>query len=229
MNKQEPQVNELDEESAFVVDYLKRNPNFFCEHQNLLTRIRVPHESGKAVSLVERQLGLFREKCNNLEQHLQNLVEVATDNEGLNTKLHELACTIISSRTMQELENVLHPALKESFKIDAVMFHLIDDIETKKEGQSENNYKPGELQLIRKSMNEKNTLCGNLTDEQKNSLFAQEANKIESAALIWLSTDKAFGLMALGSNDKEKFTPNKGSVFLEQLRDLISNKVSTFI
>ena len=43
-----------------VAAYLQANPEFFVERDELLGEMRIPHQPGDAVSLVERQVMLFR-------------------------------------------------------------------------------------------------------------------------------------------------------------------------
>ena len=174
----------VDQEEAFVADYLHRNPRFFLNHQQLLMKLKIPHESGKAVSLLERQLGLYRDKCANLESHLNQLVQVATENEALNKKVNSLVCDIISSRSASDLQILLDKSLRNDFAVDQLRFHLLDGVSF---GDLAYSYKPGELQLIRESMNGENILCGRLSDLQKIGMFGSGSESIQSAALIWLS------------------------------------------
>jgi uncharacterized protein YigA (DUF484 family) len=53
-------VEALSDES--VRDYLEANPDFFERHSALLSALSVPHGSGEAVSLVERQVSMLRQK-----------------------------------------------------------------------------------------------------------------------------------------------------------------------
>lgn len=226
MNSQENIECVVEQDEAFVADYLYRNRDFFANNQHLLTRISIPHESGKAVSLVERQLGLYREKCNNLESHLNELVEVAKSNEQRGVRLNTLACDIISSTTMQELQSHLSQALHSEYSVDQLALHLLDGI-TSNSFKSDESYGQGELEIVRDSMAGQDILCGRINDVQRIGLFGADATDIESAALLWLSTDKEFGLMALGSTDADQFSAEKGVVFLSQLQGLVSSKVAT--
>jgi uncharacterized protein YigA (DUF484 family) len=215
------------QEAAFVDDYLLQNPEFFLHNPSLLTELRIPHESGSAVSLVERQVGLFRDKCQNLESHLNDLVDVAKENEILNQKVHTLACDIISCSSLKSLEVKLAQSLEEGFGADRMAFHFIDrgiDL-----GESAYTYEPGEFQIVRDSMQGADIVCGRLTDLQKSGLFGTEADDVRSAALIWLAPQEDLGLMVLGSTDPEHFTAEKGVVFLEQIRNLVAHKVDALI
>ena len=43
-----------------VIEYLKKNPEFFDRNPRLLQSLSLPHESGGTVSLVERQVATLR-------------------------------------------------------------------------------------------------------------------------------------------------------------------------
>jgi len=51
-----------------VADYLRENPDFFVDQDELLRGLTLPHDSGRAISLVERQVHLFREQRDTLRQ-----------------------------------------------------------------------------------------------------------------------------------------------------------------
>ncbi len=60
-----------------VVDYLQQRPDFFHEHLGLLATMHIPHPSGSAVSLISKQLELFRAKHHELENQLTALIDIA--------------------------------------------------------------------------------------------------------------------------------------------------------
>ena len=45
-----------------VVRYLRNHGDFFGRHPTLLTDLSLPHDSGQAISLVERQVAILRER-----------------------------------------------------------------------------------------------------------------------------------------------------------------------
>ena len=53
-----------------VRDYLEANPAFFERHSAILSSLSVPHGSGEAVSLVERQVSMLRQKEIKMQRQL---------------------------------------------------------------------------------------------------------------------------------------------------------------
>ena len=62
-----------------VISYLRLDPNFFQRHANVLSELNLPHESGAAVSLIERQISILRERNMNMRRRMNELVETADD------------------------------------------------------------------------------------------------------------------------------------------------------
>ena len=56
-----------------VEAYLRRHPDFFSGRDELLLRLRIPHKRGSAISLVERQMSLQREKDSGIRQQARSL------------------------------------------------------------------------------------------------------------------------------------------------------------
>ena len=71
-----------------IHDYLADNPDFFVRHADLLSALKLPHSSGAAVSLVERQVSVLRQKDLKHERELKELLEVAHANDALSAKIH---------------------------------------------------------------------------------------------------------------------------------------------
>jgi len=43
-----------------VSDYLRDNLDFFVKNPSIIAELKIPHESGDAISLVEKQLAILR-------------------------------------------------------------------------------------------------------------------------------------------------------------------------
>jgi uncharacterized protein YigA (DUF484 family) len=70
-----------------VAAYLEAHPDFFNRYRKLLLKLELAHETGGAVSLVERQVALLRQRSADLERQLRDLVAVAKVNDAFVEKL----------------------------------------------------------------------------------------------------------------------------------------------
>ena len=110
-----------------VLRFLTINPEFFVKNQDVLPRLRIPHESGKAVSLIEKQVSVLRSKCGTLENSLRDLISVARENENLHQRLHVLLQDIVSAPSLEDIVALTRDSLTENFNADEVHILLVAD------------------------------------------------------------------------------------------------------
>jgi uncharacterized protein YigA (DUF484 family) len=224
-----PEVS-TDAAEESVAEYLQTHPDFFERHQSLLGSLRVPHRSGSAVSLVERQVATLRQNNLQLERKLRDLVEVAHSNDELAEKVHALATRLLASGTRAQAVAVAEELLRGSFNADQSVLGLLEADaagEFAAFGGADNRF----LHLIDRSdpalgpfrtfLTSCEPRCGKIRDAQKAFLFGPDADEIGSAALVPLGENAATGMLAIGSRDADYFHPGKSMDFLARLGDLL--------
>ena len=92
-----------------VSEFLLCNPDYFIKNPEVLTAIQVPHITGEAVSLVEKQLSLLREQNSQAQKKLHELIEIARQNEELARRMHSLSLTLMDAA---EPKIYLRPCMK---------------------------------------------------------------------------------------------------------------------
>jgi uncharacterized protein YigA (DUF484 family) len=78
-----------------------------------------------------------------------------------------------------------------------------------------------ELQNFEAFLKTSRPQCGRFKREQLQYLFGDQAQAIESAALIPLGHHCKLGLMAIGSREASRFHPGMGTLFLTHLGELM--------
>jgi uncharacterized protein YigA (DUF484 family) len=229
-----PNVRDLDLAAVseeVVADYLIHHPDFFERHAGVLTRLHIPHERGKqTVSLVERQVQALREKNERLEAKLQEFVVVAQANDALSTKIHKLGCRLIRAHGAAQVIAALESSLLEDFGATHwLMLSLRTDVPELSRVATRH------LRLVERSAPELKPFetffesarprCGQIRDTQRDYLFGNEAAEIGSAALVPLGPQASFGLLAVGSNDTERFSPTMSTDFLMRIGELVSEAI----
>jgi uncharacterized protein len=68
--------------------------------------------------------------------------------------------------------------------------------------------------------------CGQVRDSQRDFLFGSDASEIGSVALVPLANGSPFGLLALGSSDRDRFHPGMSTDFLKRMGELIADSLS---
>lgn len=219
-------------DSAAVMQFLTLNPEFFNQHSEVLPRLRIPHHTGAAVSLIEKQVSVLRNKCATLEHSLRDLISVARENEQLHNRLHRLIQDIISSRSLEDVMALTRDNLLSNFNADDVRFVLITAEGTADINLPDHREIPADdpgLELFADIFKKRDTRCGELSEQQQSVLFGDEELEVGSAAIIPLYHDKQLGMVVLTSKDETRFTSNKGVMFLNQLGEVLSRRVHSLL
>src|SRR3990170_2626190 len=111
-------------EEHSVVEFLRKHPDFFQAHTDLLADLTIPHNTGGAVSLVERQVSALRDLNRDLKRQLQALIHVARENDRLNDKVHRLTLSLMEARTLDKALSVIHDSMQTDFRADIVTLRL---------------------------------------------------------------------------------------------------------
>lgn len=207
-----------------VANFLRNNPEFFNEHPELLTQLQIPHPSGDAVSLVERQMRLLREQNEKTRQKLDELIDVARANEELARRMHMLALTLMDANDPQEIFNTLADNLQKHFHADCVAVRLFaEPANVDKTQAAEFIGQDAEgMTLFKSVVAAAQPVCGDLEQAQRRYLFGEEGDKLASGVIIPLQGDGWDGIMAIGSYDAERFHPGLGVELLANLGEIVS-------
>ena len=116
--------NEISEEQ--VVDYLRNHLNFFTGKDELLAKLSLPHESGKAVSLLERQVTILRDRGIEARQKLNNLIENARNNDQLFDTTRNLVLALLRADSITEVASVTQDQLANHENIDACEIIIVE-------------------------------------------------------------------------------------------------------
>ncbi|MGD8312150.1 MAG: DUF484 family protein [Gammaproteobacteria bacterium] len=220
---QQPRTEALPLDEKTVADYLRENTEFFQNNASLLADIEIPHACGPAISLVEHQVKVLRDQNRQLKRKLMDLVHVARDNNRLNERMHQLTLGLISSNTLEALLDTLRDNLQGEFKADTVTLRLacLPESRARECGVDVFEREAPELAHFETFMKAGRPQCGRFKKEQLQYLFGDQAEAIESVALIPLGRKSAYGLLAIGSQESSRFHPGMGTLFLTHLGELM--------
>lgn len=216
--------------STEVVDYLKQHPEFFHQHLDLLEHISIPHPSGGAVSLISKQLELFRNRHHAMENKLNGLIEIAKDNDNLSNKIHELTLAVLEADTLDIAIKNLNVVLTEHFLTDFFAVKIINA--NQHDTALEDLFVDPENTDLTHFINELNNNqanCGQSTLTQVRFLFGENAPKVKSCVIIPIVYTEIEGLIAIGSREKDRFHHNMGHLFLTQISEIIGTRFITLL
>lgn len=211
--------------TEIVAKYLKKDPDFLLKHPDVLDRLNLPHESGTAVSLIERQVKRLREQNRTLSRKLNQLIEVATENEALMTRLHQLTLELMTIEGLGPFFDHLSEALLNEFKADILNISLFErevDTDAKTPVFNVRRDDP-DLKPLQEQLDKGETVCGRLSRNKLDFLFGNRGQWVQSTALVPLGKD---GLLAIGSSDPAYFYPGMGTLFLDLLATVITQRLA---
>ncbi len=219
--------NKNDSVEEIVADFLRRNPNFLKNNPEVLESQQLLHNSGVAASLIERQVKLLREKNEEVNRQLSRLIQVASENEQLMSRLHQLTMELMSISDMTGFFRHLSERLLKDFNADIFKVCLFEtSLEIDIDDELSDSIRlisrdDSELQKFQDHLEKGQTVCGRLSQTKLDFLFESRAKWVQSTALLPLGKNGAQGMMAIGSSDPARFYPGMGTLFLELLADVV--------
>lgn len=213
---------------ADIAAFLRDHPDFFLRHADVLSKLRLPHASGGAISLVERQIEVLREKAQASEQRLAELVKVARANETLAGKIHQFTRALMAAPTRREVLAHIERGFREQFDAGQIVMLMFDShpVDADQRFVRAVNPKDPELSGFETLLASGKPRCGQVRDTQRAFLFGPDAGEIGSLALVPLRGRTPVGLLVLGSNDRDRFHPGMSTEFLATLGELIGDALS---
>ncbi|GGC69803.1 DUF484 family protein [Marinobacter halophilus] len=207
-----------------VADYLRTNPDFFVDQDELLRSLTLPHDSGRAISLVERQVHLFREQRDTLRHELVELVSIARHNDRLFEKSKRLLMQVIEAKTLNDMAAAIDDSIRGDFGLDAATVLLFSDEESP--GQAEGALHIVDSREARERLGAllegDRAVCGQFRESEREFLFPDRDEPIASVALVPLRHDGLVGVFAVGSCEPGYFDQSMGSLFLSYISDTLS-------
>lgn len=206
-----------------VAAYLEEHPDFFNKYPALIAGLELPHESGRAVSLVEKQVALLREQNRQTRRRLHELIEIARQNEDLARRLHRLTLGLMAADRPAALFKTLYADLRRNFQADRAVVRLFAEPAQAPHAAPEFAGEDADEQALFKGMIAKRQpLCGPLQAPRRAFLFGAEADDLASAVMAPLSGAGWSGILAIASLDAERFQPGMGVELLANLAELLS-------
>ncbi|HEU4709071.1 MAG TPA: DUF484 family protein [Methylophilaceae bacterium] len=204
-----------------VSTYLRAHPQFFERHPDLLADIHLPSPHGHGtISLAERQQLAQRDKIRVLEAKLSELLHFGELNDATSDKIHRLSLGLLATPSFDVLMQLLDHSLRQDFLVPYIGMRLWGTPKNSEDGvhpayeEVNNEYRNWAQSLV-------TPYCGYQPEHDLNSWFGENAAP-KSFAVIALKGEQVFGLLALGSDDQQRFYPEMGTLYLKRIGELVS-------
>ncbi len=208
-----------------VVEYLDQNRKFFHACPNLLDELSIPHpKTGKAVSLLERQVFQLREQRDSLKIEIDSLKNIAGENGQLFLKVQVFTKNLMATQTDQAAVDCIYQSMKELFQVEHVAMVSWEMPSTCLKGLSQLGVSQTWADTLKTSLELNKPACGFVDKEWKKGLFHTQA-AMKSVCFLPLGDESVWGVLALGAQT-ERFNPDLGTYFLTMMSELISAKLN---
>jgi uncharacterized protein YigA (DUF484 family) len=201
---------------AQVLAYLQKNPEFFQRQPEIIDSLLVSHRAGSAVSLVEKQVAVLRERNVEMRKRLNSLTENARDNDRLYEQTRKLVLRLLEATDMDQLSASFNATLQDDFGVEHSSIIMFGDPEQSTPQLRVVSAVSAGIEIGALLRGGK-ALCGALRKEELKYLFPS-AGEVGSAALMPLADQ---GLIAVGSSDAHHYTSNMGTVFLTHTAEVL--------
>jgi len=210
-----------------IVHYLRQHPEFFEEQIEFLSTVALPHpHGGRTVSISERQILTLREKGKQLEDKLRELIEFGEQNDVIGEKMHRLTLAMIATRDAVSAIQALYFHLREDFSVPHTAIRLWPQWDH-----------PQTTEFSEVSMASRDfatslgaPYCSPKSMVDTADWFGEVAPHLRSFAYVALkSQDSTIGLLAMASEDAQRFYPEMGTLYLKRLGDIAATTLLRYL
>jgi uncharacterized protein len=213
-----------------VAQYLRDNPSFFDVHAELLASVTVPHpHGGRAVSLVERQVDVLREKHKVLEMRLADLIRIGRENDAIGERLQRWTRDLLRERDLRRLPAIVTDGLAVGFSVPQVALRLwrLPEVHQSLACAAE---VPATIHTRIDELRQ--PYCGLNAEVPEAAWLAAGGSQTRSLALLPMrvgAAPESFGLLVLGSPDPARFQASMGTAYLERIAETASAALSRLL
>jgi len=205
-----------------VREYLKNHDDFLQRNPDMLDYLHISHASGSAISLVEKQASVMRERNKDMRQRLKTLTANARDNDALFEQTRALVLKLIDANSIADLYETFMASMTSDFRADYASMILFGE-------QAGEGWRTESPEAVKREIGSlfrgNKAVCGALRKEELAFLFPSGSGT-GSAALMPLDNGAQLGLIAVGSADANYYNSKVGTMFLSHLADVIVKLLS---
>ena len=209
-------------DDQMLLHALRERPDFLERYPELLVDLSLPHApSAGAVSLVERQVVVLKEKVRGLEQKIAGMVNHAQENRVIEARLMAWLRDLLMKPTLQARADDMVAALRKAFELPAVGLAVWS-------ARASGNWRQPAGEELSKIADELvRPICLPASAHQARAALGLVSENCEggSTAILPLRSGmspKSLGLLVIASPDPGRFSSEHGTDFLERIAELAS-------
>ena len=194
-----------------VEAFLRAHPNFLQDRPGLLAALNLPHGGEGAVSLVERQVSVLRERNIASRQKLAELSDIGRENDRLLDATRNTILALLAGENRADLTRIWRDQVTGTFQADMGALVWLD-------GSSDD---AEEALLASKLIRQGGGFSGVLRPEEMETVFGTAAAEGSAALVAIRSGEDDIGVLGVGSHDTQRYQAEDGTLFLEYLAEVI--------
>lgn len=214
-------------DDSAVVEHILRHRDFFERHPALLAELDLRHASAGTVSLVERQVGVLRQRNAELREQLADLMANASANDGIFARTRNLTLGLMDAASAEALNDALAKHLVAGFQADhAVCFvrgWRPDAAFAHLRGMTVDGDPP-----LPRLFEQQNPSCSACREEEYQRLFpdSQLSGPGSVAMIPMRGRGQPDANLVIGATDARRFAADMGTVFLFYIGDVLSRTLA---
>ena len=182
----------------------------------------LPHNSGKAISLVERQVGVMRERNKEMRSRLDNMLQTAQDNDLLFEKTKRLVLNLLEAKTLGSLVEAVYDSLGKDYGIEFYSLTLFGDEKKLPRTMARIASTEKANERVGTLIGANRTVCGVLREDEMVFLFGERGRQVGSVAAVPLRYDSLYGILAVGNSDPNFYKSSMGTLFLSYVAEILN-------
>lgn len=194
-----------------VEAFLRAHPNFLQDRPGLLAVLNLPHGGEGAVSLVERQVSVLRERNIASRQKLAELSDISRENDRLLDATRNTILALLAGENRADLSRIWLDQVTGTFKAEIGALIWLD-------GSSDS---AEEALITDKLVRQSSGFSGVLRPEEMQAVFGTAATEGSAALVAIRSGEDHIGVLGVGSHDTQRYRPEDGTLFLDYLAEVI--------
>lgn len=194
-----------------VEAFLRAHPNFLQDRPGLLAVLNLPHGGEGAVSLVERQVSVLRERNIASRQKLAELSDISRENDRLLDATRNTILALLAGENRADLSRIWLDQVTGTFKAEMGALVWLD-------GSSDS---AEEALITDKLVRQSSGFSGVLRPEEMQAVFGTAATEGSAALVAIRSGEDHIGVLGVGSHDIQRYRPEDGTLFLDYVAEVI--------
>ena len=212
--------------SDAVATFLQDHPEFFEQYADMLADIYIPHpHGGRAIPISERQILTLRERGKQLETKLREVIQFGEENDAIGEKVHRLTLALLGARDLAALTHAVYFHLREDFSVPHVVLRAWG--ESNAADAAGLGAVTGTTRQFAGSLT--GPLCGAASIADGADVFGEATAPLKSFSYIPLRDEQTFGLLALASEEPQRFYPEMGTVYLKRIGEMVAVALRPYV